>query len=97
MVSVLILSFISGLLAATGAPHFVKGVSGEKHMTPFGKNGSAVENVVWGWLSMAIAAIVWHFAPMKSHPRAAFIGAAVGALFMGLILATAWGKKSAKA
>ncbi len=97
MLSVLILGFVAGALAAAGVPNFVKGISGEKHKPIVGPTGSATESVIWGWLSLAIAAVVWHLAPMKNHPRAAFIGVAVGVLVMGLSLANANGKKKAAA
>lgn len=93
MISVIILSFISAGLATIGAPHFIGGVGGQKHTTPFGRDGSAIENVVWGWLSLAVAVILWHFAPMATHPRAAFVGAAVGALVVGLGMAASRAKK----
>lgn len=92
MISALVVGFIVGALAANGVPHFVKGITGQRHATPFGKPGSATENVVWGWLNLAAAVIVWHFAPMHVHPRAAFVGVASGALFVGLLLADTWTK-----
>jgi len=92
MVSVLIIGFLSGALAANGLPHFVRGTLGKTHQTALGNPLSAVQNVVWGWLSMAIAVIIWHFAPMASHPRAAFLGAAIGVLVAGLALASTWSK-----
>ena len=93
MVSVLIVGFLSGVLVANGLPHFIRGTLGKKHQTAFGAPLSAVQNVVWGWLSMAVAAIIWHFAPMATHPRAAFIAVAVGVLLAGLGLATTWSNK----
>ena len=95
MVSVLIVGFLAGVLAANGVPNFVRGVSGKKHRPIVGPTGSAMEGVVWGWLSLGIAAVVWHLAPMASHPRAAFAGVAAGVLVMGLALAASSGKKSA--
>jgi hypothetical protein len=49
------LFFLFGLFAANGVPHFVKGMIGEKHMTPFGKPSSAFINVVWGLVNFYIA------------------------------------------
>lgn len=50
-----ILFFLFGLFAANGVPHFVKGIIGEKHMTPFGKPSSAQVNVIWGIVNFYIA------------------------------------------
>lgn len=93
MTSVLILGFIAGLLGGNGVPHFVSGISGKKHRTPFGDSSSAVINVVWGWVNFVVAVLLWHVAPMRLHPRAAFLAAAVGVLVIGLILSSAWSKK----
>lgn len=92
MVSVLILGFIAGLLFANGVPNFVKGITGEKHQTPFGKPSSATENVVWGWANFVAAVLVWHIAPMRVHPRAAFIAVMLGILLAGVFLAGTWTK-----
>lgn len=50
-----ILFFLFGLFAANGLPHFVKGMIGERHMTPFGRPSSAQINVLWGILNFYIA------------------------------------------
>jgi len=94
MISVLILGFVVGALATSGLPNFLKGISGEKHKPIVGPSGSATESVVWGWLSLAVSAILWHFAPMRTHPRAAFVAVSLGALVMGLWLATSSSKRS---
>lgn len=92
MIGVLIVGFISGALFTNGVPHFVKGITGEKHQTPFGKPSSAVRNVVWGWLNMIIAVLVWHLATMRLHPRATFVSVAIGVLLVGVSLADNWTK-----
>lgn len=92
MISVLILCFIAGVLFANGVPHFVKGITGEKHQTPFGKPSSATENVVWGWLNFVVGVIVWHIAPTHLHPRAAFVAVSIGVLLTGVMRADTWTK-----
>lgn len=94
MLSVLIVGILSGGLATYGVPHFIKGMTGEKQPTPFGKPSTASQNVIWGWLNLAIATILWHLAPMAKHPRAAFLAVTVGVLFVGLGLANNWNKKT---
>ncbi|MGA3150328.1 MAG: hypothetical protein ABSD10_01750 [Candidatus Saccharimonadales bacterium] len=87
MTSVLILGFIAGLLGGNGLPHFVKGITGQKYHSPFGKESSAAVNVIWGWINFVVAVLVWHIAPMRQHPRAAFLAVSLGVLAIGLILA----------
>ena len=81
-------SFIAGLLATNGIPHFVMGITGQKHQTPFGKPSSAIVNVIWGWLNFAAAGVVLHFAHPRTHLYRASLCFAVAALIMAIILAS---------
>src|SRR5579864_6473166 len=96
MTSVIILAFMAGVLFIMGLPHLVKGVMGKGYMMPFGFSESATKSVVWGWLNWVVAVLLWHIAPMRSHPRAAFVAAAVGVLLTGLWMST-MGEKTHRA
>jgi hypothetical protein len=87
-----IFCFLSGLFAANGIPHFIKGGLGQKHQTPFGKSSSAVINVCWGWANFAVAAICLHFAHMRAHEYRALVVFAVAALIMTLFNSMNWSK-----
>lgn len=39
---------IVGLFGTNAIPHFVQGITGERHMTPAGDDSSPVLNVAWG-------------------------------------------------
>jgi len=86
-------SFLAGMLAANGAPHFIKGVIGQKHRTPFGKPSSAVVNVCWGWLNLVVAVVVLHFGHVRAHEYRAFALLALGGLIVSLFNAYAWSKQ----
>jgi len=92
MFQLYIFSFLAGLLAANGAPHFIKGVIGQKHQTPFGKASSAVVNVCWSWINFVAAAIFLYFAHVQAHEYRAFVLFAVGVLLMSLFSAIVWSK-----
>lgn len=47
-----------GLFGTNGIPHFVKGITGQRHMSPFGSDSSAVLNVIWGSLNFVVAGIL---------------------------------------
>ena len=47
--------FLAGFFAANGIPHIVKGITGQKHMTPFKRVSPAPLNVVWGFANAIIA------------------------------------------
>ena len=80
------------MFAANGVPHFIKGVMGQKHQTPFGNASSAVVNVGWGWINLVVAAILLHFGHVRAHEYRAFVLFAVGALLMSLFSANIWSK-----
>jgi hypothetical protein len=40
--------FFAGAVAANGIPHFVKGIIGSRHKTPFKNPSSAPANALWG-------------------------------------------------
>ena len=50
----LLLGFISGMFLTNGMPHFVSGIMGKSHMTPFGKDSSAITNIVWGYINFLV-------------------------------------------
>lgn len=54
----LFLYFLAGMFAFNAVPHLVSGVIGNHHMTPFGKESSAMTNVLWGFTNIAGAAFL---------------------------------------
>lgn len=95
MTSVIIMGLLAGFFFTGGLPHFIKGIMGKAFPMPFGQAGSAVKSVVWGWLNWVVAVLLWHVAPMHSHPRAAFAAVAVGVLVTGLLMSNMKYKTSA--
>ena len=85
-------SFVAGVLGANGLPHFVKGITGQKHQTPFGKGSSAVVNVLWGWANFVVAAGFLYHVDVHRHLIRAFGLVALGALLMALFNAVNWSK-----
>jgi hypothetical protein len=87
-----VFSFLAGLFAANGVPHFVKGGFGQKHRTPFGKPSSALVNVCWGWSNLVIAVIFLHFAHVRAHEYRAFTIFAISVLIMTILNAIVWSR-----
>jgi hypothetical protein len=85
-------SFVAGVLGANGLPHFIRGITGNKHQTPFGKGSSAVVNVLWGWANFVVAAGFLYHADVHRHLIRAFGMVAIGALLMALLNAANWSK-----
>jgi hypothetical protein len=80
------MGLLAGFLFVGGLPHFIKGIMGKSFPMPFGQSESAIKSVIWGWLNWVVAVLLWHVAPMRSHPRAAFAAVAVGVLVTGLLM-----------
>lgn len=87
MMQLYVLSFLAGLLAANGVPHFVMGIAGRTYRTPFGLPSSGVVNVFWGWLNFVLAVVSLHFAHPWSHLYRASALFALAVLLMAMLLA----------
>lgn len=84
-----VFSFIAGLFAANGVPHFISGITGKKFQTPFG-NTSPVVNVIWGWVNFVVALVLVHYAHPWAHIYRATACFSVAVLVMALVLTYAW-------
>ncbi|HXW21053.1 MAG TPA: hypothetical protein VEK35_11165 [Roseiarcus sp.] len=97
-----LLQFLSGLLLANGAPHFLRGVSGERFQSPFATppgvgESSPIVNVVWGFANFAVGfALLRGFQPegADAFPGWLFVGA--GVLVAGVFLARHFGAVRSK-
>jgi hypothetical protein len=89
-------SLVAGLFGANGTPYFIKGITGRKFKTPFGKSSSAVTNVVWGWCNFVVALLFLYWANVHQHLLRAFVMVGIGALIMSVVLASSGPKQSDK-
>jgi hypothetical protein len=60
-----LLDFLGGAVAANAIPHLVKGITGERHMTPFGRSSSAAVNVVWAFANVLGALLLLQLASRR--------------------------------
>lgn len=81
----LVVFAVVGLFGTNAIPHFVKGITGEEHMTPFGSESSAVLNVVWGSVNAAVAGgLAWQYRDAVDASTLAVAFVAGVALAVGL-------------
>jgi hypothetical protein len=78
----IVFSFLGGVLAANGYPHFTRGITRKRYPSALG-NGP-LPNFVAGWVLFVLAALLFYLAHPARHPGWAFGAAAVGVLLMGL-------------
>ena len=53
--------FFAGMFLFNGIPHLVKGITGEKHMTPFKKVSSPLLNIVWAFVNFVLGMVILGF------------------------------------
>ncbi len=89
----------AGAFLANAIPHTVQGVCGNRFQTPFASppgvgESSAVLNVIWGFINLAIGGALLHiFFPSELPPPCSLcIAGLIGALAMALYLASHFGK-----
>lgn len=86
-----ILFFMVGAIAANGIPHYVKGITGKPHKTPFKKPTSAPGNVLWGTFNFLLAFFIYNYASTLSMLNITEgIAIIMGMLFTGFLLARHW-------
>lgn len=95
MLPAILIGFFAGTIATNGIPHFVKGITGQRHMTPFGQPSSALANVVWGWMNFVVAGSIWSQLDTRDY-EPAFIAAALGSLTTAAALSSFWSKHPEK-
>jgi hypothetical protein len=92
------LEFFAGALLANEVPHFVQGISGNWFQTPFATppgvgESSPVINVVWGFGNLAAGAVLLRFFwPIGDAAWVGWCVVGVGALLLGVLMATHFGK-----
>jgi len=86
--------FLSGLFAANGVPHFVRGITHENYPCIFGN--SPIPNLLAGSASFGLAFALAYWSHAFQYPLASLISGATGILLMGLFHAAglAFGRKS---
>ena len=91
--------FLAGFFAWNGIPHIVKGITGQKHMTPFARVSSPVLNVLWGFINVVATLFLLGIAsgnggltlPWDANLSGMnLIAFMVGALLVGVYLANFW-------
>lgn len=87
----LVVFAVVGLFGVNAVPHFVKGVTGERHMTPLGPESSAVANAVWGSVNALVAgSLAWVYRDAVAADTLAVAFLVGTAMAVGL--ASYWGE-----
>ena len=88
--------FFAAMFCFNGNPHFVQGICGKTHMTPFARKSSPVINVIWGLINFAIGDALLHLSktgPWQFSHVASFW---LGAIVISVYLSTFWSNPEAR-
>lgn len=93
-----VLYLFAGMFAFNSLPHLISGVIGNRHMTPFAKDSSAVVNVVWGFTNIALAAFFVSQTPtgLQPPPEGGIVTLLVGGFLMSLMAARLFSNPNAR-
>jgi len=56
-------AFLGGMFLFNAIPHLIKGIAGDKHMTPFKKVSSPILNVFWAFSNIIVSILILGFTP----------------------------------
>jgi hypothetical protein len=86
----LLAGVFGGALAINAVPHLTKGMTGQRHQSPFRHGDTALVNAFWGWVSLAAGVTLLWVANGADHRPVAWIAAAIGSLAQALACARNW-------
>jgi len=90
-------ALISGFFLFNAIPHFVQGICGKRHMTPFSPQSAAVVNVIWGWVNIILGVYIGSISWPKEGCNLLWWGIfALGGLMISLYLAVFWSNPDAR-
>ena len=90
--------FFGGLFLGNAVPHFVGGIMGRPHQTPFAKPpgkglSSSTVNVLWGFFNLVVAyVLICRVGNFNLRCTADVAVAGAGILLIGILMARAFGR-----
>lgn len=88
--------FFAGLFLFNGIPHFIQGVCGKEHMTPFSRVSRPVTNVIWGFSNFIIGEILIYFSKSGPMTSGQVVALWVGGFVISIYLAYFWSNPEAR-
>lgn len=92
-------AFASGMFLFNGIPHLIKGIAGEKHMTPFKRVSSPVLNILWAFVNLVGGVWILGFDSTGALNRPTgmnFWAFLLGGFFLSLTAAKLFGAPNAR-
>jgi hypothetical protein len=93
-------AFFAGVFLVNGVPHFIKGIMGQTHMTPFKRVSDAYTNVFWGFSNFLLGLLILGMEPVTGAIHVPtgmnFWFFLIGAFVMSLMDASLFSKPNAR-
>ena len=88
----LVLAFLAGAFITNSVPHIVSGLIGNKHMTPFAKDSSAIVNIGWGYINLVLGAFIFNLSGMNLNDVFSFDNYSIAFMLGSFVIAitAAW-------
>ncbi|MDY6878770.1 MAG: hypothetical protein V2J25_00870 [Desulfatiglans sp.] len=88
--------FFAAVFLFNGIPHFVQGICGKSHMTPFSRKSHPVTNVLWGLFNFGVGEVILHLSKTGPWQTSQTIAFWLGAIIISLGLSIFWSNPNAK-
>lgn len=88
--------FLAGVLLVNGVPHFIQGICGHRHMTPFKRDSSAVLNVLWGFANFIVGEAILRISKGPVWERSEVVAFWIGGFLIAVFLAAFWSNPEAR-
>jgi hypothetical protein len=88
--------FLAGVLLVNGVPHFIRGICGRRHMTPFKRDSSAVLNVLWGFVNFIVGEATLRISKGPAWECSEVAAFWIGGFVIAVFLAAFWSNPEAR-
>ena len=88
--------FVAAIFLFNGIPHFIQGICGKTHMTPFARESRPLTNVIWGLINFAIGDAILHFSITGPWECPQIIAFWAGAVVISVYLSIFWSNPDAR-
>lgn len=92
----LIGAFFSGIFLFNAVPHLVRGICGQRHMTPFARSSSPTLNVIWAWINLIIGGVILKASHLLTWSFFDWLAFVVGGVIISVYLAVFWSNPEAR-
>ncbi|MBI4619413.1 MAG: hypothetical protein HY739_04515 [Desulfobacterales bacterium] len=88
--------FFAAIFYFNGIPHFIQGICGKTHMTPFARKSRPLTNVIWGLINFAVGEVIMHLSKTDTWEPSQIVAFWLGAIVISVYLSIFWSNPEAR-